>query len=92
MVKLDPLGTILVIASICSLLLAMQWGGQTLPWKSSKVIGLLVGAGVLFAHFLVLQWKMGDDATLPYPILKQRSIASGAFYLLFFSIPIYTVG
>ncbi|KAF2475927.1 MFS general substrate transporter [Lindgomyces ingoldianus] len=90
--QLDLAGTILIVASICSLLLAMQWGGQTLPWRSPEVIGLFVGSGLMFVLFLLVQWRMGDDATLPFSILRQRSIVSGAFYLLFFSMPTYVYG
>ncbi|KAF2746810.1 MFS general substrate transporter [Sporormia fimetaria CBS 119925] len=90
--SLDLPGMTLIICSIISLLLALQWGGQTLPWNDSKIIGLLVGAGLMFILFLLVQWYMGSDATLPFDILLQRSILSGAVYLLAIAMPTYVYG
>ena len=89
--QLDIIGMTLIIASICCLLLAMQWGGEKLPWNSSKVIGLFVGSGLMLILFFIVQWRLGDDATLPLSILKQRSIFSGAWYLFFLAMPTYVV-
>jgi hypothetical protein len=50
-----------------------------------------VGSGLMFALFVTIQWKMGDQATLPFSILLQRSIVSGALYLLALAIPTYVV-
>jgi hypothetical protein len=41
--------------------------------------------------FFIVQWRLGDDATLPLSILKQRSIFSGAWYLFFLAMPTYVV-
>lgn len=89
--KLDPVGAVLIIGAVVSILLALQWGGQSLPFNSSTVIGLLVGFGVLLITFFVIQYFRGDDATLPLRLLRQRSILSGAVFSLFFSMPSYVV-
>lgn len=88
---IDLGGMVLIISSISCLLLAMQWGGQTMPWSSSKTIGLLVGSASMFTLFILIQYKLGDTATLPFSILLQRSILSGALYLFFFAMPTYVV-
>ncbi|GME24191.1 hypothetical protein EAF04_007999 [Neofusicoccum parvum] len=79
---LDALGVISFVGAICCLLLALQWGGQTLPWHSSRVIGLFVGFGILFIIFWYLQWKRDEYATIPLRVLRQRSILMGSCYLL----------
>jgi hypothetical protein len=89
--RLDLGGSILLIASMCSLFLAMQWGGHRLPWKSLKIVALLTLTGVLLALFVLLEWRMGDQASVPFRILRQRSIASGAVYLFMFSMPNFVV-
>lgn len=91
LLQFDPLGAVLIIAAICSLLLALQWGEQTMPWDSAKVIGLCIGSGLMFCAFFLLQWKLGDRATLPLSVLKQRSILSGALFMFFFGMPINVV-
>ncbi|KAL8935735.1 MAG: hypothetical protein Q9216_005288 [Gyalolechia sp. 2 TL-2023] len=40
--NMDPIGCLLFIGSICCLIFALQWGGQSKPWNSPSVIGLLV--------------------------------------------------
>lgn len=46
--QMDFVGAALVTGLIVSYLLALQYGGQTKPWKSSVVIGLLVGSFAIF--------------------------------------------
>ena len=89
--RMDILGTTLFLGTICCLILALQWGGQTLPWKSSKVIGLFVGFGLLATVFGIVQWKRGENAIIPLRILKQRSIFAGSTFLLFFGMLNYVV-
>jgi hypothetical protein len=89
--KLDPLGAVLVIAAVVCILLALQWGGQSLPWNSSEVIGLLVGFVLLMAVFIWTQWRLGDDATLPLWVFKQRSLLAGAIFSFLMAMPSYVV-
>jgi hydrogenase-4 membrane subunit HyfE len=90
-VQFDPAGSVLMIAAVCCLLLAMQWGGQSLPWASPKIIVLFALSGVLLAVFVFVERKMGDDAIVPFAILKKRSIAFGTVYLFLFSMPNFAV-
>ncbi|CAK7232100.1 hypothetical protein SCUCBS95973_008148 [Sporothrix curviconia] len=72
--QLDGLGTGVLIPGVVSLLLALQWGGQTYSWDDRRIIALLVLAGVLLTAFVAVQIVRADTATLPPRILKQRSI------------------
>jgi hypothetical protein len=83
---MDFLGTTVFLGALCCLILALQWGGQTLPWSSSKVIGLLVGFGILTIMFSYIQWKLGDKAIIPLRILRQRSMLAGSCFLFFFGM------
>ncbi|KAI8632696.1 putative efflux pump [Xylariaceae sp. FL1651] len=76
----DILGTAIFIPAVISLLLALQWGGTEYAWSNGRIIGLFVVFGVLFLAFLAIQWKAGDDATVPPRIIQKRSIYSGAIY------------
>ncbi|KAK0732199.1 major facilitator superfamily domain-containing protein [Lasiosphaeris hirsuta] len=79
--RLDPLGTVLFLPAVISLLLALQWGGTTRPWNSAAIIALLVLAPVLLAAFAAVQWRLGDElATTPPRIVSQRSVACGAAF------------
>lgn len=78
--KLDPYGTVVFLPGIVCLLLALQWGGVTYPWDSARVVLLFVLAGVLLSLFIWIQFLQGDNATVPIRIIKQRSVASGAYF------------
>ncbi|KAH6663434.1 major facilitator superfamily domain-containing protein [Halenospora varia] len=86
----DGIGTVTFIGSICCLLLGLQWGGQTYPWKSSKIIGLFIGFGLLFGLFTFVQWKRGEYATIPLRIIRQRSVAMVVCLLFFSGISLIT--
>lgn len=88
---MDPLGAIILVAAVCSLLLGLQWGGSTLPWRSSKVIGLFIGFGVLSIVFGILQWKLGEKATISPRVLRQRSVLMGSAFLFFLQMTLYAV-
>lgn len=78
--RLDPLGTSIFLPAIICLLLALQWGGITYAWDSSRITSLIMLAVFLLSIFVYMQRRMGDNATVPPRILKQRTVwASGLF-------------
>ncbi|RAL08035.1 MDR family MFS transporter [Aspergillus homomorphus CBS 101889] len=81
--RMDPLGCAIFLGAVCCLLLALQWGGQTRPWISSTVIGLLVGAAVLALLFVYVQWKRKERALITLRILRRRSVYTSAMVLFF---------
>jgi protein-S-isoprenylcysteine O-methyltransferase Ste14 len=56
LLQLDLVGAALMMSLIISYILALQYGGQTDPWNSSVVIGLLVGFVTIFAVFVA--WEI----------------------------------
>jgi len=68
-------------SAVVCLTIALEWGGTQYAWKSSVIIGLFVGFGLMIIIFIGLQFYRGDKATLPPSILKQRSIASAALFM-----------
>lgn len=73
------------------LVLALEWGGTTYSWRSSQIIGLFVGFDLLLAVFFLIQWTLGDRATIPLKLLTQRTILSGSLYLMFVQMVNYPV-
>lgn len=76
----DIYGTIIFLPMIVCLLLALQWGGSKYPWNNGRIIALFVIFGLLLAVFVFIQFKEGDNATVPPRVLKQRSVAGGAWF------------
>lgn len=66
LLKMDFGGTILFIASIVCLFLALQWGGNDVPWSNPRPWGLLLGFALLLIAFIILQIHMGEK----YAFLK----------------------
>nr|GAT57086.1 major facilitator superfamily transporter [Mycena chlorophos] len=80
--QLDPLGTLVFIPAIVSLLLALQWGGSKYAWSNGRIIALFVIFGVLIIAFVSIQIWMKDDATVPPKVFMVRSMWSGSLFLL----------
>ncbi|KAI8945529.1 MFS general substrate transporter [Xylaria longipes] len=98
LIRFDPIGTLIFIPAIVSLLLALQWGGTTYPWSNGRIIGLFVVFGVLLLAFLFVQWRQQENATVPPRIFSNRTVWSGsffafsigsAFFLFIYYIPIW---
>lgn len=89
--QFDFLGAALIIGAVCCLLLALQWAGTTYPWRSSQVIGLLVGFFLLTIAFAGLQWKLGERGTIPPRIMCQRTVLFGCLFLFFMQTSAYIV-
>lgn len=96
--ELDLMGASLLIPATICLVLALQWGGNTYPWRDSRIIGLFVGFGVMATLFVISQVYLEnysasnnttDDksgkATIPSWIIKQRTVCSAALFAFFFS-------
>jgi uncharacterized membrane protein len=88
---MDPVGTVLFLSLVCCLLLALTWGGQQYAWKSSKIIGLFVGFGLLLLCFCFWDWKQGDKALIPLRVLRKRSVCMGAIILFNYGVVMYVV-
>ncbi|KAF6800944.1 major facilitator superfamily transporter [Colletotrichum sojae] len=83
--SLDLPGFMLIGPAAVMFLLGLQYGGNQYPWDSSVVIGLIVGAGVTFGLFLFWEHRKGDEAMVPFVMLKHKVIWSAAgnmFFLL----------
>ena len=97
-IQMDPIGTVFIMGGVISYILALQYGGTTYPWKSSMVIGLLVGFVLIFAAFGVWEWFMGDRAMISRRLMKSRNVFvpsmfiflfSGAYFVVVYYLPIY---
>lgn len=56
LLQLDLVGAALMMGLIVTYILALQYGGQTHPWRSSQVIGLLIGFVAIVATFVA--WEI----------------------------------
>ncbi|KAH8812502.1 putative MFS toxin efflux pump [Xylogone sp. PMI_703] len=89
--ELDLIGASILIPGIICLLLAVQWGGNTYAWNNSRIIGLFVGAGLFIILFIYSQIRLGEKATLPPRILKQRTVGAVSAFVFFFGAGIFSL-
>ncbi|KAK1759802.1 MFS general substrate transporter [Echria macrotheca] len=81
---LDLVGFVLVAPATVMLCLALQYGGNQYAWNSSVVVGLLVGFAVTLAVFLAWERWRGDEAMVPFSLLRQPIIYSASSTMFFF--------
>ncbi|KAK0707081.1 major facilitator superfamily domain-containing protein [Lasiosphaeria miniovina] len=98
LLQMDPVGTTLALGAIIAYIIAMQYGGQTEPWNSSKVIGLLVGFVVISAVFVGWEIYAGERAMMPPRLVRQRVVwfngiwaflLIGAYFATVYYLPVY---
>ncbi|KAI0395123.1 MFS general substrate transporter [Xylariaceae sp. FL0594] len=98
--RLDPVGTLLFVPAVVSLLVALEWGGSSYPWSNWRIVVLLVLFGLLFIAFGAVQVLMPKTATVPVRIIRRRSILAatvfmfaiaGSFLMAIYFLPIWLV-
>lgn len=89
--NMDPLGTLLVMSAIVCYLLAMQYGGQSRPWGSADVVGLLVGFVAIAGAFAAWEAFRGEGASIIPRLMRRRTVWVNCLYTFFFTGSFYTV-
>ncbi|KAF9876721.1 major facilitator superfamily transporter [Colletotrichum karsti] len=76
LMELDSVGIILLLGAGVMLFLALEHTNQGEPWSSTRIIGLLSGAGATAVVFAAWQWWRQDGALIPPAIITQRTVAA----------------
>ena len=87
--KLDLVGFALLAPASIMLLLALEYGGNTYPWKSATVIGLLVGGFIIAVIFMFWEARVGKDAMIPLEMIKKRQIWTACLTMLFLFVTVF---
>ena len=83
LLELDFIGNAILLSTAVMFFLALQYSARPHAWHTSRVIGLLVGAGCGMICFIAWQWWKGDRALIPPSLMTQRSVAAGCFNTFF---------
>lgn len=98
LLQMDLVGACMIMGALISYLLALEYGGQTHPWSSSVVVGLIVGFVVITAAFACWEVFLGERAMLPRRLLNIRAVfisstytffLGGSYFLIIYYLPIY---
>ncbi|KAF2686572.1 MFS general substrate transporter [Lentithecium fluviatile CBS 122367] len=87
--EIDLVGALFLICAVVSLLLALQWGGTTYPWKNSKVWGTLLSFGLLIIVFIGIQIRQKERATIPVRVFKQRTVLVSCIFSALLSMALF---
>ncbi|KAI0449644.1 putative MFS multidrug transporter [Xylaria acuta] len=71
---LDLTGCALFAPATIMFLLALQWGSSDYGWNSPTVIGLFAGSSATAILFCIWEWRVGDDALIPFGLVKRRIV------------------
>ena len=89
--QMDPVGIALAMGALITFILAMQAGGQTDPWRSGKVIGLLVGFGLITLVFVAWEMFNRKRAMVEPRLIRQQTVWVNAAYGFFFASTFFTI-
>lgn len=70
----DLVGFALYGPSVIQLMLALGYGGKEHPWTSPTVIGLFCGSGATFVLWCIWSHYKGDEALLPFSVIRRQVI------------------
>lgn len=87
--EVDLAGAMFLISGIVCLLLALQWGGFTYPWRNSKVWGTLLGFALIISIFITIQIRQKDRATIPVRVFKQQTVLVSCIFTALLSMALY---
>ncbi|KAH9897413.1 major facilitator superfamily domain-containing protein [Xylariomycetidae sp. FL2044] len=86
--SLDIPGTILLIGAITCLVLALEWGGISLPWSDRRVWGLLVAFAIALGLFLIVQVYQKEKALIPVRLILQRTVATSCVFSILLNLAV----
>lgn len=98
--KIDYLGTLFLIITTVSLMLALEWGGKNYAWSSWQVIGLFITSAIVGTLFILVE-RRASEPVLPLTIFKNKMVLGTSILcfcqgVIMFSaityLPSFTVG
>ncbi|KAI9474078.1 MAG: major facilitator superfamily domain-containing protein [Benjaminiella poitrasii] len=88
--RVDYAGTIIVLIFATLFLLALNFGGQTFPWKSAAVIVPLVLSILLVGLLAVVEKKFVKEPLMPPRLFRNRSVVSVLITNWFFGMTFFS--
>ncbi|KAJ1943135.1 hypothetical protein FBU59_003003 [Linderina macrospora] len=87
--RVDFGGSLISLASIVLILLALSWGGQDYPWSSGRVISCIVVGIVIGVVFVYYEANYAKEPILPMYLFKTRNVALAVLGHLVFGAVTY---
>ncbi|KAG2192966.1 hypothetical protein INT47_005692 [Mucor saturninus] len=88
--RVDYAGTVIVLAFATLFLLALNFGGQTFPWKSAAVIVPLILSFLLVILLVYVEKHFAKEPLMPPRLFKNRSVVSVLLTNWFFGMTFFS--
>jgi EmrB/QacA subfamily drug resistance transporter len=89
---IDWVGMVIALGSVTCLVLGTTWGPVN-GWSDGKVIATITLACVLAISFALWEWRMGEDAMVPFSIFRKGTfsavVVNTAFSRWVMFVPVY---
>lgn len=89
---MDPIGILMFVPAIISILLSLQWGGTKYNWTNARVVALFVLFGVFGSLWCAVQFWEQDEATVPPRLLKDRNVLGAVIHAMFLGGSFFVFG
>lgn len=89
--RLDLPGLFLFIGSMVCLIFALQFGGSSGTWNTPAIIVLFTLFGGFLVAFAMYERWLGETATVPPRIAKNRTVVSASLFVLAIDAPYYAI-
>ncbi|KAI8876845.1 MFS general substrate transporter [Backusella circina FSU 941] len=89
--RVDYVGTVIVLIFATLFLLALNFGGQTYPWKSAAVIVPLVIAVLMVGLLVLVESKFAKEPLMPMRLFRNRSVAAVLITNWFMGITFFSI-
>ena len=86
--RIDWLGALTLVLSMVPILLALEWGGRTYPWRSPMVLALSAFGLAMFVVFLVVEMR-APEAIMPPRLFRDRIIGNTAFAAMLIAVAMF---
>ncbi|ODQ53228.1 putative MFS multidrug transporter [Saitoella complicata NRRL Y-17804] len=98
--RIDFMGAVTMVTSLCLLLFGLNTGGNQLEWTDPILLTILPLSGLLMILFGVIEAKWAMEPVIPMNLLKQRTILAGSLanwfacmsiFSLMYQVPLYFI-
>jgi len=96
--RVDFAGSFTLIIGLIMVLLPLNWGGSTYPWKSARIISLFCFGFLVLGIFCFIELKVALEPIIPFRLFKKRTcvavfgtnmcLGMGLFGFMFY-MPLY---
>jgi hypothetical protein len=89
---MDPIGFLIFIPAVVSILLTLQWGGVEYDWGNARIVVLCVLFGICAVMWCFVQFWKQDNATVPPRLVKDRNVYGAVIHATFLGGSFFVFG